>query len=135
MRLSRVGYDNCVGYLAGGFDEWKQAGKKIDTIASISAEEFSNQYGKENTTVLDVRKPGEYDAKHLKNVNHKALDFISDWQDTLDKNKKYYIHCAGGYRSMIAASILKAKGYKNLVDVAGGFGAIAKLVFQQMRMQ
>ena len=125
MRLSRVGYDNCLGYLANGFDAWKQANKNIETIKSISAEEFSNQYAK-GIDVLDVRKPGEYDAKHLKNVNHKALDFIGDWQNSLDKNKKYYIHCAGGYRSMIAASILKAKGYKNLVDVAGGFGAIAK---------
>jgi len=126
MRLSRVGYDNCLGYLAGGFDAWKQADKNMETITSINAEEFSNQYGKKNVAVLDVRKPGEYDANHLKNVNHKALDFISDWQDTLDKNKNYYIHCAGGYRSMIAASILKAKGYKNLIDVAGGFGAITK---------
>jgi hydroxyacylglutathione hydrolase len=126
MRLSRVGYDNCLGYLAGGFDAWKQAGKNTEDITSISAEEFATYYGKENINVLDVRKPGEYDAKHLNNVNHKALDFISDWQDSLDKNKNYYIHCAGGYRSMIAASILKAKGYKNLVDVAGGFGAIVK---------
>ncbi|HXD91597.1 MAG TPA: MBL fold metallo-hydrolase [Bacteroidia bacterium] len=126
MRLSRVGYDNCLGYLAGGFDTWKQAGKNTEDITSISAEEFSTYYGKENVNVLDVRKPGEYDAKHLNNVNHKALDFISDWQDSLDKNKNYYIHCAGGYRSMIAASILKTKGYKNLVDVAGGFGAIVK---------
>jgi len=126
MRLSRVGYDNCLGYLAGGFDSWKQAGKNTEDITSISAEEFSAYYGKEDVNVLDVRKPGEYDAKHLNNVSHKALDFISDWQDSLDKNKNYYIHCAGGYRSMIAASILKAKGYKNLVDVAGGFGAIVK---------
>ncbi|MEO8761038.1 MAG: MBL fold metallo-hydrolase [Bacteroidia bacterium] len=126
MRLSRVGYDNCLGYLNGGFDAWKQANKNIDTITSIIAEEFAAKYGKENMEVLDVRKPGEYDAKHLKHVNNKALDFIADWQDTLDKNKNYYIHCAGGYRSMIAASILKAKGYKNLVDIAGGFGAISK---------
>jgi rhodanese-related sulfurtransferase len=126
MRLSRVGYDNCLGYLKGGFDTWKQAGKQVESITSISAEEFSKLYGKENTTVLDVRKPGEYDAKHLNKVNPLPLDFIGDWQDTLDKNKNYYIYCAGGYRSMIAASILKAKGYKNLIDVAGGFGAITK---------
>lgn len=126
MRLSRVGYDNCLGYLAGGFDTWKQAGKPVDTITSINAEEFSKLYGKENVNVLDVRKPGEYDAKHLNKVNPLPLDFIHDWQDTLDENKNYYIHCAGGYRSMIAASILKAKGYKNIVDIAGGFGAITK---------
>ena len=126
MRLSRVGYDNCLGYLAGGFDAWKQAGKQVDTITSINAEEFSKLYSKENLNVLDVRKPGEYDAKHLNKVNPLPLDFIHNWEDTLDKNKNYYIHCAGGYRSMIAASILKAKGYKHLTDIAGGFGAIAK---------
>ncbi|HEX7413276.1 MAG TPA: MBL fold metallo-hydrolase [Bacteroidia bacterium] len=126
MRLSRVGYDNCLGYLEGGFDTWKQAGKNVETILSIGAEEFSNLYSKETTTVLDVRKPGEYNAKHINKANNRPLDFIRDWQDSLDKNKSYYIHCAGGYRSMIAASILKAKGYKNLVDIAGGFGAIAK---------
>ena len=126
MRLSRVGYDNCLGYLAGGFDAWKQAGKQVDAITSINAEEFSKLYSKENLNVLDVRKPGEYDAKHLNKVNPLPLDFIHNWEDTLDKNKNYYIHCAGGYRSMIAASILKAKGYKHLTDIAGGFGAIAK---------
>ncbi len=125
-RLARVGYDNCVGYLQGGFETWKQAGKTIDTITSVGAEEFATAYSGSGITTLDVRKPGEYEAKHLGNVNSKPLDFISDWQDVLDKNKNYYIHCAGGYRSMIAASILKAKGYKNLIDVAGGFGAIAK---------
>jgi glyoxylase-like metal-dependent hydrolase (beta-lactamase superfamily II)/rhodanese-related sulfurtransferase len=126
MRLSRVGYDNCLGYLEGGFDAWKQSGKNVESIMSIPAEEFAGIYNKGNINVLDVRKPGEYNAKHLNKVNHQALDFIRDWQDTLDKNKNYYIHCAGGYRSMIASSILKAKGYKNIIDIAGGFGAIAK---------
>jgi hydroxyacylglutathione hydrolase len=126
MRLSRVGYDNCIGYLEGGIEAWKQAGKKTESISSVSADEFSKHYNKEDSIVLDVRKPGEYDAKHLKEANHRALDFISNWQDTLDKNKNYYIHCAGGYRSMIAASILKIKGYKHLTDIAGGFGAIVK---------
>jgi len=125
-RLSRVGYDNCLGYLQGGFDAWKLAGKAVGTITSITAAEFASAYEKNNITTLDVRKPGEYDAKHLLHVDAKPLDFITDWQGDLDKNKNYYIHCAGGYRSMIAASILKAKGYKNLIDVAGGFGAITK---------
>jgi len=126
MRLARVGYDNCQGYLAGGFDAWKQAGKSIDIITSISADEFAKVYSQNGITTLDVRKPGEYDAKHLNKVETKPLDFITDWQNSLDKNKKYHIHCAGGYRSMIAASILKAKGYENLVDVAGGFASIVK---------
>ncbi|MHB8260041.1 MAG: MBL fold metallo-hydrolase [Bacteroidia bacterium] len=126
MRLSRVGYDNCLGYLEGGFDAWKQTNNNIETIPSINAEEFSKLYNKRATTVLDVRKPGEYNAKHINEANNHPLDFIADWQDSLDKNKSYYVHCAGGYRSMIAASILKTKGYKNLVDIAGGFGAIVK---------
>ncbi|HXB39779.1 MAG TPA: rhodanese-like domain-containing protein, partial [Bacteroidia bacterium] len=126
MRLARVGYDNCAGYLQGGLDAWKKAGKTIDSIKSIPAEEFANAYTKNGITTLDVRKPGEYSAKHLHHVESKPLDFIVDWQDTLDASKTYHIHCAGGYRSMIAASILKAKGYKNLIDVAGGFASIVK---------
>ncbi|MBP7809286.1 MAG: MBL fold metallo-hydrolase [Bacteroidia bacterium] len=125
MRLSRVGYDNCVGYLKGGIDAWKNAGKELSSITSITAEEFA---GKINSgiTVLDVRKPGEYSNQHLKDVPNLPLDFINDWTSTTDKNKEYYIHCAGGYRSMIAASILKARGFDKLVDVAGGFAAISK---------
>jgi len=126
MRLARVGYDNCVGFLQGGLDAWRNAGKNIDSIQSISAEEFAGAYAKNGITTLDVRKPGEYNAKHLSKVLAKPLDFINDWHDELDKNAPYYVHCAGGYRSMIAASILKAKGYTNLVDVAGGFVAIVK---------
>lgn len=126
MRLSRVGYDNCVGYLQGGLEAWQAAGKHVDVIKSISADEFAKAYAANGITTLDVRKPGEHEAKHLQKVVSKPLDFIADWQDTLDKNATYHIHCAGGYRSMIAASILKARGYKNLVDVAGGFGAITK---------
>lgn len=125
-RLSRVGYDNCQGFLQGGFDAWKQAGKTVDTITSISAAEFAGAYEKNNITTLDVRKPGEYEAKHLLKVEARPLDFITDWENSLDKNGNYYIHCAGGYRSMIAASILRSKGYKHLIDVAGGFAAIAK---------
>jgi hydroxyacylglutathione hydrolase len=125
MRLSRVGYDNCLGYLQGGIDGWKNAGKKTASIVSISAEEFAGKI-KNGITILDVRKPGEYDNQHIQNVPNKPLDFINDWTDSFDKNKEYHIHCAGGYRSMIAASILKARGFDNLIDVAGGFSAIAK---------
>ncbi len=126
MRLSRVGYDNCVGYLHGGLDAWKNAGKTTEAIKSISAEEFASSYIENGITTLDVRKPGEYEAKHLNKVITKPLDFIADWEGTLDKSKTYHIHCAGGYRSMIAASILQAKGYTHLVDVAGGFASIVK---------
>lgn len=125
MRLSRVGYDNCLGYLKGGLNEWKKAGKETASILSISAEEFAKRLGPDKN-VIDVRKPGEYDAQHVKDVPNKPLDFINEWTDSIDKNKEYIIHCAGGYRSMIAASILKARGFDKLIDVAGGFGAIQK---------
>lgn len=124
-RLSRVGYDNCLGYLEGGMSAWKDAGKDTASITSISAEEFSKRL-KNNIHVLDVRRPGEYNAQHVENVPNQPLDYINDWTGNFDKNTEYYIHCAGGYRSMIAASILKARGYKNLIDVAGGFSAIQK---------
>lgn len=124
-RLSRVGYDNCLGYLDGGIAAWKNAGKETSGILSISVEEFSNRL-KNNIRVLDVRKPGEYSNQHIENVPNQPLDYINDWTNNFDKNAEYYIHCAGGYRSMIAASILKARGYERLVDVAGGFSAIQK---------
>ena len=125
MRLSRVGYDNCSGYLKGGIEAWKKAGKKIESIKSISAEEFAPKINS-GINILDVRKPGEYDNQHIKDVPNKPLDFINEWTTVVDPNVEYHIHCAGGYRSMIAASILKARGFDKLVDVAGGFAAICK---------
>jgi hydroxyacylglutathione hydrolase len=126
MRLSRVGYDNCIGYLKGGINAWNTAGKKSEQIKSIPAEEFMGHY-KTGYKTLDVRKPGEFESAHLKNADPKPLDFIYDWADVVDKSHPYMIHCAGGYRSMIAASILKTKGFTNLTDVQGGYGAISKL--------
>lgn len=126
MRLSRVGYDNCIGYLKGGFEAWKQAGKKTEHVNSIPAEEFITHYAGGAKT-LDVRKPGEYESAHLEKAESQPLDFIYAWMGTVDKSQPYMIHCAGGYRSMIAASILKAKGFKHLTDVQGGYGAISKL--------
>ncbi|MGC1205153.1 MAG: rhodanese-like domain-containing protein [Flavobacteriaceae bacterium] len=125
-RLSRVGYDNTLGYLKGGIDAWVAAGKDIETIKSINADEFSKHFKNENINILDVRKDGEYKSEHLEgdNVQHFALDFINDNMNAINKDKNYYVHCAGGYRSVIAASILKARGFNNLVDIAGGFGAI-----------
>lgn len=125
-RLTRVGYDNCIGYLEGGVDSWKKEGEKTESIISIEAEEFANRYNSNTINTLDVRKPGEYDSSHLDGVNSFPLDFITNWHDSLQKDKQYHIHCAGGYRSMIAASLLKRKGYHNLIDVAGGYGAIQK---------
>lgn len=124
-RLSRVGYDNTLGYLAGGIEAWKKAGKAIDQITSISAAAFKEQLT-ETTPVLDVRKKSEYQSEHLvhENLKNFPLDFINHHSAELAKNQPYYIHCAGGYRSMITASILKARGFDQLVDVAGGFKAI-----------
>ncbi len=124
-RLSRVGYDNTLGYLKGGIATWKASGKDIETIESISADEFSNRFKNDAVHTLDVRKGGEYKAMHLEgnSVQHFALDYINDNMGTIDSNKTYYVHCAGGYRSVIAASILKARGF-NVIDIAGGFAAL-----------
>lgn len=127
-RLSRVGYDNTLGYLNGGIEAWKAAGKDIETIKSLSVEEFSNHLKNENINILDVRKDSEYKSEHLNgdHVQHFALDYINDNMNAINNNKTYYLYCAGGYRSVIAASILKARGFDNLVDIAGGFAAIKK---------
>ncbi|MDO8999562.1 MAG: MBL fold metallo-hydrolase [Bacteroidota bacterium] len=127
MRLSRVGYDNCIGYLEGGIEAWINAGKKTETVETVNAEIFFENNYKKGVQTLDVRKPGEYDSAHLKNAETKPLDFIFDWIDSKDKSSQLMIHCAGGYRSMIAISILKANGYKNLTNVDGGYSAISKL--------
>ena len=126
-RLSRVGYDNTLGYLKGGIYAWKAAGKDIETIESITADEFSNRFKNSNLETLDVRKDGEYKSEHIEgtNVHHFALDYINDNMSSIDNKKTYYLHCAGGYRSVIAASILKARGF-DVIDVAGGFGALKK---------
>ncbi|WP_113662053.1 MBL fold metallo-hydrolase [Pedobacter nanyangensis] len=124
-RLARVGYDNTIGYLDGGMQAWKDAGKQTDQVTSVSASEFEQAY-QENPEILalDVRKPGEYESEHLEFSHSRPLDYINDWTAEIDGNKTYYIHCAGGYRSMIAASILKARGIDQVIDVAGGYGAI-----------
>ena len=123
-RLSRVGYDNTLGYLEGGIDAWQAAGKEVSTLESISAETLSNTVKSESLNILDVRNNGEHEASHLENAQHFALDAINQNMNQIDSKKIYHIHCAGGYRSVIAASILKARGFNNLVDIDGGFAAI-----------
>jgi glyoxylase-like metal-dependent hydrolase (beta-lactamase superfamily II)/rhodanese-related sulfurtransferase len=123
-RLTRVGYDHTIGYLDGGFERWTDAGKEIDTIETISAETFELAVQDNEIIALDVRKPGEYESEHLEFTLSRPLDFIDDWMGEIDPEATYYIHCAGGYRSMIAASILKSRGVENVIDVAGGYGAI-----------
>ncbi|RDC57457.1 MBL fold metallo-hydrolase [Pedobacter chinensis] len=123
-RLTRVGYDNTIGYLDGGFERWTDAGKEIDTIETISADAFEQAARENEITALDVRKPGEYESEHLEFTLSRPLDFINDWMGEINPKGTYYIHCAGGYRSMIAASILKSRGIENVIDIAGGYGAI-----------
>ena len=125
-RLSRVGYDNTLGYLEGGIAAWKASGKDIETLESISAETFADIAKTSDINVLDVRKDGEYNSMHLENAQHFSLDFINDNMNAISNDDTYYVHCAGGYRSVIAISILKARGFNNLIDIAGGFGAIKK---------
>ncbi len=120
-RLSRVGYDNCIGFLDGGFDAWKSSEKKIDTLPQVTAEELKDI---SDATVVDVRKSGEFLSEHIIDAIHVELDSINDHMASVPQEETFYIHCAGGYRSVIAASILKARGYHNMVDVAGGFKAI-----------
>ena len=120
-RLSRVGYDNCIGFLDGGFDAWKNSGKEVDSLSQVTAEELK---GIEGATVVDVRKSGEYLSEHLIDAIHVELDYINDQMASVPQEGTFYVHCAGGYRSVIASSILKARGYHNMVDVAGGFKAI-----------
>ncbi|MGJ8551089.1 MBL fold metallo-hydrolase [Winogradskyella wichelsiae] len=123
-RLSRVGYDNTLGYLEGGLEAWKKAGKDISILDSISAEEFAKRAKANKLHILDVRKDGEYQSTHLEEATHFSLDVINENMDKINKDDTYYVHCAGGYRSVIAESILKARGFNNLIDIAGGFGAI-----------
>ncbi len=127
-RLSRVGYDNILGYLKGGIDAWTTAGKEVDTIESVSAETFAERFknGAEQLVVKDVRKQSEYLAQHVPDAMNIPLAGLSENMSEFSKNETNYIHCAGGYRSMIACSILKSRGFDNIVDIAGGFAAISK---------
>ncbi len=124
-RLARVGYDHTIGYLSGGFQAWKNTMKEVDTITAIPVEELITLMEKNtNIHLVDVRKKSEYHAEHVVDSINAPLDYINDSMLKLDKNKTYYVHCAGGYRSMIFISILRARGFNNLVDVTSGFKAI-----------
>jgi hydroxyacylglutathione hydrolase len=124
-RLSRVGYDGTIGFLNGGFAAWQASGKDIDTVNRITPEQFARDWHK-NDLVLDIRNEGEYNAEHLEEAFFRPLSKINDWIGLIDKTKPFKMYCGSGYRSMIAASILKARGYDNFKEVAGGFAAISK---------
>jgi len=123
-RLARVGYDYCIGYLEGGFDAWKNAGQEVDMIQQVTVDELAEIMKGGNVHLLDVRKKSEYDSEHVVDAENAPLDFINGSMLQINKNNTYYVNCAGGYRSMIFNSTLRARGYNNLIDVAGGFKAI-----------
>ncbi|MBK7443926.1 MAG: MBL fold metallo-hydrolase [Bacteroidetes bacterium] len=126
LRLARVGYENVIGYLDGGMQSWISAGKKTDAVTTIQAEDIKQYYDNADYVILDVRKPSEFENEHIKNAINIQLSEIDLRAGELDADKKYIIHCAAGYRSMMAASILKEKGFNNFVNVAGGWGSIKK---------
>lgn len=124
-RLARVGYDYCIGYLKGGFEAWKADGREVDIVVSVSAEELSNIIEKEGAVnILDVRKASEHTSEHVLDAINAPLDYINDSMTKINKDKTYYVHCAGGYRSMAFVSILRARGFDNLIDIKGGFDSI-----------
>ena len=125
-RLSRVGFDNTLGYLKGGFTAWKEIGKEFDMVHSITASAFKEQLNADSS-VFDVRKEGEFTSEHIPDVKHTPLSSINNFLNEFPKNETFYVHCAGGYRSMIAASILKSRGIHNFIDVKGGFKAIKEV--------
>jgi len=124
-RLSRVGFDHVLGFLKGGFISWSEANKEIDTVNRITAEQFKNELHIGTSKVIDVRKESEYEAEHVEEAYSRPLSSINSWFAELSANEPFYLHCAGGYRSMIAASILKARGIHNFKEIDGGFKSIA----------
>ena len=123
-RLSRVGFDQVIGYLKGGFNAWKTASKEYDTVTSISVAELKEINENSEIPIFDVRKEGEFLSEHVVGANNTPLDYINNHLSEYPDQKTFYVHCAGGYRSMIAASVLKSRGIHNFIDVDGGFAAI-----------
>jgi hydroxyacylglutathione hydrolase len=125
-RLSRIGFDNVLGYLAGGLDAWEKAGKETDSVNRITAEEFAAQVKIGENKIIDVRRESEYAAEHIEDAYSMPLAYLNNWVKDINPQEHFFMHCAGGYRSMVAASILQARGYRNFTEVEGGFNAIAK---------
>jgi rhodanese-related sulfurtransferase len=124
-RLSRVGFDNVIGFLQGGFRMWLASGKETDSIHRISASQFAAEVKQGTCKIIDVRKESEYASEHVENADNKPLAYISSWLRDLPQHEHFFMHCAGGYRSMIAASILQSRGYRNFSEVEGGYTAIS----------
>ena len=124
-RLSRVGFDNILGHLKDGFETWLESGKEADVVDRITADSFAKEFVIGEDKIIDVRKESEYAAEHVEEAYNRPLANINEWVKEIDPNEHFYLHCAGGYRSMIAASILQARGYRNFTEIAGGFKAIS----------
>jgi len=125
IRLSRVGFDTVLGFLEGGFEAWKKNGREIEIVNRISAKQFESEIKNKEVKIVDVRKESEYQSEYVNEAYNMPLAYINDWIGNLDSEKHFYLHCAGGYRSMMAASILQARGYRNFTEIEGGFAAIA----------
>ncbi len=125
-RLSRVGFDNVLGHLAGGFEAWLASGREADVVDRISAEQFAKEVQVGKDKVIDVRKESEYAAEHVDEAYNRPLASINEWIKDIQPGEHFFLHCAGGYRSMMAASILQARGYRNFTEIAGGFKAISE---------
>ena len=125
-RLSRVGFDNLLGHLQNGFDTWEKSGKETDTVNRITAEQFANEVQIGESKIIDIRKESEYSTEHIEEAYNKPLAYINDWIKDINPQEHFYIHCAAGYRSMIASSILQARGYRNFSEIEGGFNNISK---------
>lgn len=123
-RLARVGFDNTLGYLEGGFSNWKKSGKEYDSVSSVTAEELKKEMANKEVAIFDVRKESEHYAHRVPDSKNTPLDFINNHLAEFPENGMFYMHCAGGYRSVIAASILKSRGIHNMINVEGGFKAI-----------
>ena len=123
-RLSRVGFDQTIGFLKGGFSSWKESGKEIDSLSSISAEKFEKEIRNKDSFIYDVRKVSEYETSRVNSSVNTPLGEINNYLNDFPEDNDFYIHCAGGYRSVIAASILKSRGIHNIIDIKGGFKSI-----------
>ena len=126
IRLSRVGFDNVVGFIKGGFEAWKKDGREIDEVTRITPEEFESKLKVGESVVLDVRKASEYEAEHVDEAYSRPLSNLNDWIKDINPDEHFFMHCQGGYRSMIAASILQSRGYRNFTEIEGGMAKIAE---------
>jgi rhodanese-related sulfurtransferase len=125
-RLTRVGFDHVIGHLDGGFEAWKNAGKEVDAVNRITATTFANEIKIGKSKIIDVRKESEYIAEHIEEAFSRPLADINHWIKDINPDEHFYLHCAAGYRSMMAASILQARGYHNFTEIEGGFKAISE---------